>query len=207
MNIIARFLFFIIISSAFFSCKNEGKSTIENVDNDSKESLIVPVSIPEKKELTTKLEDQVNSVMVKSMVTPDLKTFTSMLVTVGLVDMLSKQEGPFTIIGPSNEAFTRLGQFQLNELLNTANKDELIRLIKSHVIEGNLDSTTLVQKIKEGKGSYEIVSMSGTTYTVSREGTEIFITDVKGVAAQIGKSDVKAANGVLHLLDKVLGMN
>jgi uncharacterized surface protein with fasciclin (FAS1) repeats len=207
MNIIARFLFFIIISSAFFSCKNEGKSTIENVDNDSKESLIVPVSIPEKKELTTKLEDQVNSVMVKSMVTPDLKTFTSMLVTVGLVDMLSKQEGPFTIIGPSNEAFTRLGQFQLNELLNTANKDELIRLIKSHVIEGNLDSTTLVQKIKEGKGSYEIVSMSGTTYTVSREGTEIFITDVKGVAAQIGKSDIKGANGVVHLLDKVLGMN
>jgi uncharacterized surface protein with fasciclin (FAS1) repeats len=207
MNLIARFFFFIIISSAFFSCKNEGKSTIENVDNDSKESLIVPVSLPEKKELTTELEDQVNSVMVKSMVTPDLKTFTSMLVTVGLVDMLSKQEGPFTIIGPSNEAFTRLGQFQLNELLNTANKDELIRLIKSHVIEENLDSTTLVQKIKEGKGGYEIVSMSGATYTASREGTEIFITDVKGVAAQIGKSDVKAANGVLHLLDKVLGMN
>jgi uncharacterized surface protein with fasciclin (FAS1) repeats len=205
MNFITKFFFFIIISSAFFSCKNEGKSSTENVDNDSKESVIVPV--PEKKELTTELEDQMNSVMVKSMVTPELKTFTSMLVTVGLADLLSKKEGPFTIIGPSNEAFTRLGQLQMKELLNTANKDELLRLIKSHVIEENLDSASLVQKIKEGKGSYKIISMSGAAYTVSQEGTEILITDVKGLAAQIGKSDIKGTNGVVHVLDNVLGVN
>lgn len=205
MNFIARFFFFIIISLSFFSCKNEAKSAIENVDNDITESVIVPT--PEKKELTTELEDQVNSVMLKSMVTPELKTFSSMLVTIGLADMLSKKEGPFTLIGPSNEAFTRLGELQMKEILNTANYDELVRLIKSHVIEESLDSTTLVQKIKDGKGSYEIISMSGATYIASREGTTIVITDVKGVAAQIGKSDIKGANGVVHVLDKVLGVN
>ncbi len=205
MNFIARFFFFIIISSAFFSCKNEGKSTIENVDNGSKESVTVP--IPEKKELTPELEDQVNSVMVKSMVTPELKTFSSLLVTIGLADILSKKEGPFTLIGPSNEAFTRLGELQMKELLNTANTDELVRLVKSHVIEESLDSTTLVQKIKEGKGSYEIISMSGATYIASIEGTTIVVTDIKGVAAQIRKSDIKGANGVVHVLDKVLGVN
>ncbi len=205
MNFIARFFFFIIISSAFFSCKNEGKSTIENVDNGSKESVTVP--IPEKKELTPELEDQVNSVMVKSMVTPELKTFSSLLVTIGLADILSKKEGPFTLIGPSNEAFASLGELQMKELLNTANTDELVRLVKSHVIEESLDSTTLVQKIKEGKGSYEIISMSGATYIASIEGTTIVVTDIKGVAAQIRKSDIKGANGVVHVLDKVLGVN
>jgi uncharacterized surface protein with fasciclin (FAS1) repeats len=96
---------------------------------------------------------------------------------------------------------------QMKELLNMANIDELVRLIKGHVIEGNLDSTTLIQKIKEGKGSYEIISMSGAIYVASREGETIVITDVKGVSAQIGKRDVKGANGVVHVLDKVLGLN
>jgi uncharacterized surface protein with fasciclin (FAS1) repeats len=205
MNSIARFFFFIIICSAFFSCKNDVKSTVDNLDNISSESVLVPVSEGEK--LSTGLENQMNSVMVKSMITPELKTFSSMLVTTGLVDMLSKKEGPYTIIGPSNDAFTRIGQLQMKELLNMANIDELVRLIKGHVIEGNLDSTTLIQKIKEGKGNYEIISMSGAIYVASREGETIVITDVKGVSAQIGKRDVKGANGVVHVLDKVLGLN
>lgn len=202
MNFITRFLFFIIICSAFFSCKNEVKSTVENGSTET-----VVVSIPEKKELTKEDEGQLNSVMVKSMFTPELKTFSSMLVTIGLVDILSEQEGPYTIIGPSNEAFNSIGKLQMNELLNTANKDGLLRLIKSHVIEGNLDSATLVQKIKEGKGSYELISMSGATYIASREDSFIVITDVKGVAAKIGKSDIKGTNGVVHVLDKVLEVN
>lgn len=205
MNFIARFFFFLTICSAFFSCKNDVKSTVNNIDNSSTKPVLVPVSEEEK--LSTELEDPVNSVMVKSMMTPELKTFSSMLVTTGLGDMLSKKEGPYTIIGPSNDAFTRLGQSQMKELLNTANKDELVRLIKGHVIEGNLDSETLVQKIEEGKGSFEIISMSGAIYVASSEGETIVITDAKGVAAQIGKIDIKGLNGVVHVLDKVLGVN
>ena len=210
MNFITRFFFIIIICSSFFSCKNEAKSTVENAVNNSKESVIVPVAEKKeikKNELSKEVEDQVNSVMLKSMVTPELKTFSSMLVTTGLVDMLSKTEGPFTVIAPSNEAFDSLDKLQMKELINTANKDELVRLIKSHVIEGSLDSAALVQKIKEGNGSYEIISMSGTTYIASMEDSNIVITDNKGVAAQIGKSDIKGSNGVVHVLDKVLGAN
>lgn len=205
MNCIARFFFFITICSAFFACKNDVKSTVDNIDNNSTEPVVVPVS--EGNKLTTELEDPVNSVMVKSMMTPELKTFSSMLVTTGLGDMLSKKEGPYTIIGPSNDAFTRMGQLRMKELLNTENKDELVRLIKGHVIEGNLDSSTLIQKIEEGNGSFEIISMSGAIYVASSEGETIVITDAKGVAAQIGKIDIKGLNGVVHLLDKVLGVN
>jgi uncharacterized surface protein with fasciclin (FAS1) repeats len=205
MKFSSRFFFFLLICFTSFSCKNETNSTVENVDKSLKESDIVPV--PKKKELTTELNDQVNSVMVKSMITPELKTFTSMLVTTGLVDMLSKKEGPYTVIGLSNEAFSNLDPLKMRELLNTANKNELIKLIKGYIIEGNLDAATLIQKIKAGNGSYQIVSMSGATYNASREGETIIITDVKGADAKIGKSDIKGANGVVHVLDKVLGVN
>tara|TARA_R110002110_G_scaffold61285_5_gene172224 strand:+ start:168 stop:785 length:618 start_codon:yes stop_codon:yes gene_type:complete len=205
MNFITRFFSFIIICILFSSCKNEVKSTVENVDNGSTEAVINP--IPEMKEIKVVIESEMNSVMVKSMITPELKTFSSMLVTTGLVEMLSKKEGPFTIIGPSSEAFTRLGQLQMTELLNTTHKDELVRLIKSHIIDGNLDSETLVQRIKEGRGSYEIIAMSGATYIASRDGEIIILTDVQGVSGQIEKSDINASNGVVHVLDTVLGLN
>ena len=95
----------------------------------------------------------------------------------------------------------------MTELLNTTHKDELVRLIKSHIIDGNLDSETLVQRIKEGRGSYEIIAMSGATYIASRDGEIIILTDVQGVSGQIEKSDINASNGVVHVLDTVLGLN
>ncbi|MGK0387131.1 MAG: hypothetical protein ACI849_001752, partial [Patiriisocius sp.] len=91
MNFITRFFSFIIICILFSSCKNEVKSTVENVDNGSTEAVINP--IPEMKEIKVVIEGEMNSVMVKSMITPELKTFSSMLVTTGLVEMLSKKEG------------------------------------------------------------------------------------------------------------------
>ena len=217
MNFISKVFLFIFISSAIISCKSEGKRIVENADNDPKEMVVVSSS--EKKEQTKEqpkeqtkeqpkdIKNQMNSVMLKSMVTPDLKTFSSMLVTVGLADMLAKNEGPFTLIGPSNEAFATLGELKTQALLNTSNQNELVLLIKSHLIEGALDTEMLTQKIKDGNGSYEITTMSGVIYMATLEGTTVVLTDAKGASAQVEKSDVKGFNGVVHVLDAVLGVN
>ena len=203
MRFIASFVCLLIAGSTLFSCKEKVKSHSEGVEKGTEKTIVVPV--PEKKELTQEEVEQVNSVMLKSMVTPELKTFTSMLVTAGLSDLLSKEKGPFTIIGPSNQAFSAMGQVKMEELLNSANIDKLTTLIKGHVIKGDLDSTTLVQKIKDGNGSYKIITMSGATYIASREDTAIIMTDAAGTVAQLGKSDIKGSNGVVHVVDKLLG--
>ena len=217
MNFISKVFLFIFISSAIITCKSEGKRIVENADNDPTEMVVVSSS--EKKEQTKEqpkeqtkeqpkdIKNQMNSVMLKSMVTPDLKTFSSMLVTVGLADMLAKNEGPFTVIGPSNDAFASLGELKTQSLLNTSNQNELVLLIKSHLIEGALDTEMLTQKIKDGNGSYEITTMSGVIYIATLEGTTVVLTDAKGASAQVEKSDVKGFNGVVHVLDAVLGVN
>ena len=213
MNFISKVFLFIFISSAIISCKSEGKRIVENADNDPKEMVVVSSSEKKEqpkeqtKEQPKDIKNQMNSVMLKSMVTPDLKTFSSMLVTVGLADMLAKNEGPFTLIGPSNEAFATLGELKTQGLLNTSNQNELVLLIKSHLIEGALDTETLTQKIKDGNGSYEITTMSGVIYMATLEGTTVVLTDAKGASAQVEKSDVKGFNGVVHVLDAVLGVN
>ena len=213
MNFISKVFLFIFISSAIISCKSEGKRIVENADNDPKEMVVVSSSEKKEqpkeqtKEQPKDIKNQMNSVMLKSMVTPDLKTFSSMLVTVGLADMLAKNEGPFTLIGPSNEAFATLGELKTQGLLNTSNQNELVLLIKSHLIEGALDTEMLTQKIKDGNGSYEITTMSGVIYMATLEGTTVVLTDAKGASAQVEKSDVKGFNGVVHVLDAVLGVN
>ena len=170
MNFISKVFLFIFISSAIISCKSEGKRIVENADNDPTETVVVSSSEKKEqpkeqtKEQPKDIKNQMNSVMLKSMVTPDLKTFSSMLVTVGLADMLAKNEGPFTLIGPSNDAFATLGELKTQALLNTSNQNELVLLIKSHLIEGALDTEMLTQKIKDGNGSYEITTMSGVIY-------------------------------------------
>ena len=209
MTFSRHFFFAILICLSLFSCKNEVKSAEENKANvtisDSSEST------PENSEPTIEVTPEVknimvNSVMIKTMASPKLKTFSSMLVSVGLADLLMKEEGPFTLLGPSNEAFKSLDQSQLKDLLNSSNTSDLVSLIKSHVIEEDLDTAALDQKIKEGNGSFKVVSMSGASYTISRKGAEIVFTDDNGVSAQIVKGEVKGLNGVAHTLDKVLGV-
>lgn len=209
MTFSRHFFFAILICLSLFSCKNEVKSVEENKANvtisDSSEST------PENSEPTIEVTPEVknimvNSVMIKTMASPKLKTFSSMLVSVGLADLLMKEEGPFTLLGPSNEAFKSLDQSQLKDLLNSSNTSDLVSLIKSHVIEEDLDTAALDQKIKEGNGSFKVVSMSGASYTISRKGAEIVFTDDNGVSAQIVKGEVKGLNGVAHTLDKVLGV-
>jgi len=141
------------------------------------------------------------------MVTPELKKFVSMIVTTGLANMLIQQEGAYTILAPSDAALAALDKTKMDFLLNQKNKDALIKLVNSHIVVGVLDSASIVQNIKKGNGSYKIITLSGVTYTATKEGSNIVITDVNEVKAVVGKSDIIGSNGVLHVLDAVLGGN
>ena len=43
-------------------------------------------------------------------------------------------DGPFTLFAPTNEAFQKLDDRELNNLLDPSNQDELIRTLQRHVI-------------------------------------------------------------------------
>lgn len=210
MNFSNRIFFVFVISLSLFSCKNEPKNTLENKVDGESNSLVdaIPKSSESKIEVDPEVKNAtINSIMLKSMVTPELKTFSRLLVSVGLGDMLTRQKGPFTLIGPSNAAFSGLGEGKMSELLNAANNENLAILIKSHIIEGNLDMATIGQKINQGDGSFKVVSMAGPSFTFTKKGEDVLITDENGVSAQIVNSDFKGINGVAHTIDNVLGVS
>lgn len=172
------------------ACKNETEKQVEPKE--------------EKKELSTKEQQKINSVMTKAMVTPELKTFSSATVTTGLNDMLSNEKGPYTILAPVNDAFDAIPEEEMKVLLNPKSLEKFTRIMKAHVVRGEFDSAFLVQAIKDEGGRYTLTAMAGVPIYASMEGNDIVLTLLSGDKAIIGKSDIKGSNGVVHLIDKVL---
>jgi uncharacterized surface protein with fasciclin (FAS1) repeats len=131
-------------------------------------------------------------------------TLVTALKAAGLVDAL-KGKGPFTVFAPTNDAFAKIPAEALAGLLKPENKDALTKILTSHVVGGNLKSTDIVAAIKAGNGKAEFTTLSGDKITATAEGGKVKITDAAGNSANVTTVDLGADNGVVHVLDGVLG--
>jgi uncharacterized surface protein with fasciclin (FAS1) repeats len=117
------------------------------------------------------------------------KTLTALVGEAGLVETL-KGKGPFTVLAPTDKAFAKLPK----SLVDTLMKDKklLTSVLTYHVIAGNVMSTDLKNgfKAKTVQGENLMVTIKGKTVKFNKSGL---------VAA-----DVKATNGVIHVIDTVL---
>jgi uncharacterized surface protein with fasciclin (FAS1) repeats len=119
------------------------------------------------------------------------KTLTAALKAAGLTETLSGQ-GPFTVFAPTDAAFAQLPQDALQELLKPENKDILVKILTYHVVPGNVTSGDL----KPG----EVKTVEGGAVNVQAD-------PAKGVSvndASVVQPDIKASNGVIHAIDKVM---
>ncbi len=121
------------------------------------------------------------------------KSFTTLvkaLKAADLVDTLSGV-GPYTVFAPTNEAFNKLPKATLAKLLKPENKAQLQRVLTYHVVAGAVTSKML----KAGK----VPTVAGADITVKISGKNVTINNAKVI-----KADVKASNGVIHVIDTVL---
>lgn len=117
-----------------------------------------------------------------------LKTLVSALKSADLVDIL-KLKGPFTLLAPSDEAFAKMPEGQLESLLKPENKQKLASILKHHVITSHL------KDIKAGK----LRTIAGKNVTVTVDGSEISFNQ-----SQVIQAGIVASNGVIHIIDGVL---
>jgi transforming growth factor-beta-induced protein len=111
------------------------------------------------------------------------------VVKAGLVETLNGT-GPFTIFAPTNaafqELFTKLGVSGISAL--TA--EQLIPILKYHVVSGNVRSTSLMAGNVQTLNGPINVSLSPSAAINS--------------TSMIVATDVQASNGVIHVIDEVL---
>jgi len=120
----------------------------------------------------------------------DFKTLIAAVKAAGLAETL-QGDGPFTVFAPTDAAFAKLPEGTVDELLKPENKTKLARILSYHVVPGKLmakDVATTEVQTAEGQ-MLPIVAKDGKV-TVG--------------GASVVKTDVEAANGVIHVIDTVL---
>jgi uncharacterized surface protein with fasciclin (FAS1) repeats len=118
------------------------------------------------------------------------KTLTAALTAAGLTDALSGP-GPFTVFAPTDAAFAALPKGTVDMLLKPENKSKLVKLLTYHVVPGTVLSTDLKSGV--------VKSLQGSNIQVKVDPMGVMINNAKVVIA-----DVKASNGVIHAIDKVI---
>ena len=106
--------------------------------------------------------------------------------------------GPFTVFAPTNDAFAALlTELGLSKAQLLADKPLLTAVLKYHVLSGT------VRKAAVPLGA-AITPLEGGIFKVDSVGADLVITDGRNRTSKIVVTDVAAANGVIHAIDKVL---
>lgn len=132
----------------------------------------------------------------------DHTTLVAAVKAAGLVETL-KSEGPFTVFAPVNSAFEKLPKGTVEALLKPEAKEKLAGILTYHVVAGNLDAKSVMAAIKKGKGKAVLTTVNGGELTASVEKGKVVLTDANGGKAIVTATDLKATNGVIHVIDNV----
>ena len=109
----------------------------------------------------------------------------------GLGEVLSGP-GPFTVFAPTDKAFDALPPGTVEGLLKPENKQQLIDILKYHVVQGRVYDNTAV---KAGQAT----TLLGRSINVGVDALGLTVNDATVVA-----KNIDATNGVVHVIDKVL---
>jgi uncharacterized surface protein with fasciclin (FAS1) repeats len=125
---------------------------------------------------------------------PQFSILVEAVVAAGLVDALSAP-GPLTVFAPTNDAFAALlAELGITKAALLADRPLLTKVLTYHV----LPSRVLRAQVPVGPA---ITTLQGESFTVD---ATLAITDRRGRRAAITATDVFAANGVIHVLDRVI---
>jgi len=124
-------------------------------------------------------------------------TFKTLAAALGAAELVStlKGAGPFTVFAPTDEAFAKLPAGTVESLLKPENKEKLKEILLLHVVPGAVYAADVV-KLTEAK------TAGGKTVSISTEGG-VKVGTATG-KANVTKTDIKASNGVIHVIDAVI---
>jgi len=121
----------------------------------------------------------------------NFKTLAAALKAADLIETL-KGKGPFTVFAPTDEAFGKLPEGTIAELLKPENKGKLTAILTYHVVPGRLMAADVVKLSKA-------TTVQGSEAKIRVEDGKVFLND-----AQVTATDIETKNGVIHVIDSVI---
>lgn len=135
-------------------------------------------------------DESTPNVLQIAMGSPDHTTLVAAVQAADLENALVNA-GPLMVFAPTNAAFDALPEGTVAGLLKPENKDALANILKHHVTPGNYSKDFLKKFKKLGQANDQ-------NTTIEVKGDDVYVGGAKIVAS------VKAGNGIVHVVDKVI---
>jgi len=166
-----------------FSCKNEAKPEVKTSEAVKEEGA---------KQGQAFIEDDGSTpnVLQIAIGSPDHTTLVAAVQAAELENSLVNA-GPLMVFAPTNAAFDALPEGTVENLLKPENKGALANILKYHVTPGNYSKDFLKKFKKLGQAN-------NLDVMVEVKGDDVYVGGAKIIAS------IKAGNGIVHVIDKVM---
>jgi uncharacterized surface protein with fasciclin (FAS1) repeats len=124
-------------------------------------------------------------------------TFSTLIAAAQAADLVGALTGPgpLTVLAPNDDAFKKLGEEAIADLLKPENKEKLAGILKYHVISGAVKAEDVVKL--DGKSA---TSLQGAEISIAVEDGKVRLNNSSTVIA----TDIEASNGIIHVIDTVI---
>ncbi len=155
-------------------------------DNETMPEVVLPTTIVDVAIATPQLSSLVAALQAADMDLPSVLMGT----------------GPFTVLAPSNDAFSNFLSSNGFASLSDVPTDVLTQVLLNHVIVGELEASDLIS-LGSGYASTEAMGAGDRKMSIFFDATsDVTFNGISTVTA----ADVEASNGVIHLVDAVIGL-
>ena len=127
--------------------------------------------------------------IVETAVDAGFTTLAAALEAADLIGVL-QGDGPFTVFAPTDAAFDKLPEGTVEALL--ADKDALTRILTFHVVAGAVTSDAVVNLTSAA-------TVAGIDASIEVRDGEVYVA-----GAKVTTVDIRASNGVIHIIDTVM---
>ena len=123
---------------------------------------------------------------------PDLRFLEAAVIRAGLSETLDKA-GTYTVFAPVDDAFRAAG-FQSVEEIKKADPEWLKGILLYHALGAEVSAAAV-----QGASAKAVTTLSGQDFYVTGKNGNVWVNNAKVIVR-----DVKASNGIIHVIDAVL---
>lgn len=120
---------------------------------------------------------------------PQFSTLVRLVKSAGLAGTLSR--GSYTVFAPTNAAFAKVPKSTLNALARDRAKLKAVLLY--HVVKGKVPASKVV-KLRSAR------TLNGASVRITVKSGKVYLNG----STRVTKTDVRASNGIIHVINKVL---
>ena len=175
----------------YIECEKKKQNYIFTKESNDEDTFITVAAVEYDNFVST---NNMNTIMAGLRTMDNLSTLTSVLDLTKLDEYLSGDKGEYTLLAPSNEAFSKFPSDVLNELFMEENRNNLMNVLLYHVIPSIADYDYLKN------ANIKVKSLQGEELSVVGDGESITIDKTSSVIT----ADIIRRNGVIHIIDTVL---